>query len=95
MLAQMNSGAPFTIEVCSFDKKRKTGGELITYKNCVKHQAGKVETLPTAAPVQTKPNRSTDLIKYQSLIPIRTLEGSIRSIRTRLIVRFNNEEVSL
>lgn len=99
MMAQMNTGEPFTVEFVSFDKKRKTGGQLTTYTQCVKHQAGRVEPSeqtgePRAESTEPKQHKAPNH-DYHGTINVKTRDGSIRKLRTRLIVRFNNEEVSL
>ena len=94
----MNTGERFTITFVTLDKKRKTGGDLVTLENARKHQAGNIaeahgKTSEPPAPGETagtNPNHTRN-----GTINIKCADGNIRKVHTRLIVKFNNEEVLL
>lgn len=97
MMKEMNTGRPFELEFVSFDRKRKTGGLLVQMTQVVKHQAGRVAVYKgEAAPATEAPKRSTNPNHdYHGTINIKCRDNSIRKVRTRLITRFNGQEVAL
>lgn len=93
----MNTGERFAISFVSCDKKRNTGGQIKTYTNARKHQAGRVEKQEQpeeqsgSAPARhTNPNHAA-----HGTINIKTVANQLVKVHTRLILTFNNQEVTL
>ena len=94
----MNTGERFTITFVSLDKKRKTGGELITLENARKHQAGNItesESKTSEPPLPGETTGTNPNHTRNGTINIKCADGNIRKVHTRLIVKFNSKEVIL
>lgn len=98
MLRRMEHGEVFTLQYVKYDRRRKTGGELVTLENCRKHQAGRTNTgqarpegaIPAQRIEKWNPNHTVN-----GTINIKTNGGHIKKVHTRLIVKFNQQEVAL
>ncbi|MBS1684755.1 MAG: hypothetical protein JSS76_08375 [Bacteroidetes bacterium] len=85
MLSRMNTGEPFDVEYI----KIRTGEKRIFKKlrKQVKISAGSDHVADHT--------RRRSASSYTSLTPFACLDGTIVEIYTRLIIKFNNEDVAL
>lgn len=95
VLAGINSGLPFSIEFVTYDRQRNTGGQLRTLVNATKkHQPvtlkDSIESDATASPRSRKPNHS-----QHGTINVICADGSLVKVHTRLITKYNQQEVVL
>jgi hypothetical protein len=103
VLKKMNTGERFALTFVTLDKKRKKGGDLVELTDARKHQAGDyrkeevkeqnaaaVMLSGVEAPATTAPHHDK-----HGTINIKCADGNIRKVHTRLIVKFNGEEVTL
>lgn len=98
MLAQMNTGEKFSVAFVTLDRKRNKGGDLVTLKNVRKHQAGNIQqhTEADVAQATGAPDKVTNpKHAAHGTINLKCADNSLIKVHTRLIVKFNNEEVTL
>lgn len=88
MLQKINTGEPFNCTYC------KANGELTEFVGLRKPVK---DEEPTPAPGTPPPDRRRRRAAQgnQMLVPFQTANGEIREIYTRLILKFNDEEVVL
>lgn len=95
MISFMDSGAWFSIEFVTYDKKKETGGEWIVIDAAVKHGRetdAEREKMQHYQPVSSNVKRNPN--HYQnSTRNIRLRNGGIRKVHLRLIRVFNNKIV--
>ena len=101
VLQQMDTSAePFSIAFVTFNRKRKEGGEVKRYTNCISTGTrNKGERKPTANPVTVAPANATskrpdhfrNATRNLQLLPSR----QIRKLHILLITEFNGKKVIL
>lgn len=101
MLKRLEQGESCTITYVTLDKKRGTGGDIATLKDCRKHQAGIFDTDPAREPKHISGEDIADITQrnpnhgLHGTINFKLPDGSIRKMHTRLIVKYNNHEILL
>lgn len=99
-LQQMMNGRKFNLTVCTYDEKKKSGGERIEYKNA-RLQSGRkpiVKDNATAALLMSDQEKIITKNPHHKINCTRNIvlpSGSIRKIHIRLIEKFNNKPVIL
>lgn len=96
MLRQMETGVEFDIEFVSYNRQRKTGGALVTLTKARKHRAGAVASA-TAATASVTPTKQTTNPNHtlNGTINLKKQSGELHKVHTRLITKFNQQEVAL
>lgn len=92
MLAEMSNGLPFDILYCKKD------GELAEFNQVTRFGGGdeeKGEMAPPPVPVPADKRRTRHQSAKLSLIPFKMPNGEVRELYTRLILKFNGEDVVL
>jgi len=99
MLKKMNTGERFALTFVTLDKKRKKGGDLVDLIDARKHQAGDFRKGEPAEHSELSiPNSALTTAPHHDkhgTINIKCADGNLRKVHTRLIVKFNGEEVTL
>lgn len=86
-MQRINTGQPFD---CTYTKRR---GQLVEFTGIKKHISADNEVPAHQRAVNHSKRRTAN--SYESLVPFVLPDGSIRELYTRLIVKFNQEEVAL
>ncbi len=85
-MRQINSGVPFNCTYC------KRSGELSHFEQIQRYISDTQEH--SAATITDKRRRRT-ATAYESLVPFKMKDGTTRELYTRLITKFNGEDVIL
>lgn len=105
-LAHMDSGKPFSLKVVAFDKKRRSGGQILEYPEAVllqssnaeeqgKRGATRLEQLRQQAYEQAsrKPNHGTHFTRNIQLLQDGHPIAIVKKIHPALLLEFNGQEV--
>ena len=105
MLAEMSNGSNFSIEYYTFDRKRKTGGELKSFdeaellipkKNATDGRAPtEFEKIKLAQKKGKKPNHKLYYTRNIRILQDGEKTTVIKKIHPLLVVKFNNRIVTL
>jgi len=87
---------PFSMEVCTWNKSTRMGGERLVVKKAIiyngrKQQQKTAITQTNAAPAPPKRNPNHDLNQTINILLLPS--NQIRTVHIRLIERFNNKTV--
>lgn len=94
MLAELDSGQPFSMTFITADRRRGTGGEIIRVRNWAKCQqqtaTPELSILPTSTGQGKKPNHYFN--KTRNIFNLRE-PRTTRKVHIRLICEFNGKQV--
>lgn len=97
-MQRIRLGERFDLRVFSYDEKRKTGGDLVTYKSAIIVQQKNDPNAPKpdvggndiTYGVAKKPNHGV-----HGTFNIQLKNGDVRKVHTVLMVEFNNKRIAL
>lgn len=104
MLAEMEKGNPFSIKFVSFDKQRKSGGEIKTIDKCVltrtkgerKQHLGNEKFQKVVRGKRTKnPNHFHNSTRAVQLMIGDVLTESVKKFHFYLVLEFNGKKLIL
>ena len=96
MLRRLNNGEVCNLTFVTYNRRTQKGGQLVTFENCRKHRAGAVSVgVAGNHNPQQPPQTKNPTHELNGTINIKTAGNEIKKVHTRLITKFNQQEVVL